>query len=175
MRTYKTSEAQAGTKSVLLRLCNPETIQRDMQQMQLAVAHRAHELFEKRGGEHGHDWEDWFQAESELLRPVSTALSESKDRLSIRVNVLGFEEHELRVSVEPKRIMIVGQKAVALPSEAGKVETTEWYPDQISKVIDLPTEIDPAGANVELQMGQLKFELPKHTSRKLKSRAKGVG
>ena len=31
------------------------------------IALRAHEIFLARGGEHGHDLEDWFQAESELL------------------------------------------------------------------------------------------------------------
>lgn len=38
----------------------------EMQQAHLAIARRAYELFETRGCEHGHDWEDWFRAESEL-------------------------------------------------------------------------------------------------------------
>jgi|HubBroStandDraft_5_1064220.scaffolds.fasta_scaffold962814_1 hypothetical protein len=37
-----------------------------MQQVYPAIARRAYELFEKRGYEHGHDWKDWFQAESQL-------------------------------------------------------------------------------------------------------------
>jgi hypothetical protein len=49
-------------------------LDREMQQVwkmdrhleHLAIAHRAHELFEVRGCKHGHDWEDWFRAESEL-------------------------------------------------------------------------------------------------------------
>jgi hypothetical protein len=32
------------------------------------IARRAFELYERRGGEHGHDWDDWFQAETELRR-----------------------------------------------------------------------------------------------------------
>jgi DUF2934 family protein len=31
------------------------------------IARRAYQLYEERGGEHGRDWEDWFQAECELL------------------------------------------------------------------------------------------------------------
>jgi hypothetical protein len=31
------------------------------------VARRAYELFLSRGGEHGHDLDDWFSAERELL------------------------------------------------------------------------------------------------------------
>lgn len=37
-----------------------------MQQEHLAIAQRAYELFDMRGCEHGHDREDWFQAELEL-------------------------------------------------------------------------------------------------------------
>jgi hypothetical protein len=30
------------------------------------IARRAYQLYEERGGEHGRDWEDWFQAERDL-------------------------------------------------------------------------------------------------------------
>jgi hypothetical protein len=33
-----------------------------------AVAHRAYELFLARGGQHGHDVEDWLAAERELAK-----------------------------------------------------------------------------------------------------------
>jgi len=32
-----------------------------------AIARRAYELFLERGGEHGHDVDDWLRAERELL------------------------------------------------------------------------------------------------------------
>ena len=35
----------------------------------VVIAKRAYELFLQRGGEHGHDWEDWLTAERELLPP----------------------------------------------------------------------------------------------------------
>lgn len=31
------------------------------------IARRAYQLFEERGREPGHEWEDWFRAERELL------------------------------------------------------------------------------------------------------------
>jgi hypothetical protein len=38
------------------------------------IAERAHDLFLGRGGEHGHDVEDWLQAERELRgAPSSTS------------------------------------------------------------------------------------------------------
>lgn len=33
------------------------------------IAARAYELYEQRGREHGHDWDDWFTAERELREP----------------------------------------------------------------------------------------------------------
>lgn len=38
----------------------------DQQQEHLAIAQRAYELFEMRGCENGHDWEDWFRPELQL-------------------------------------------------------------------------------------------------------------
>lgn len=162
MKSTKASNPTAETSATFLQPCDPEKLRWEMQSVQLAIARRAFELFEKRNGEHGHDWEDWFQAESELLRPVSVATLEGGDRLSLRVNVLGFGETELLVGIEPKRVVILGKKeVVTTETEGGKIEYLDWYPDQILHVIDLPAEVDPEGAVVELQTGLLKFELPK--------------
>ncbi len=48
-----------------------ETFPRDNQsalemEEHLAIATRARELFDARGCQEGHDWEDWLRAESEL-------------------------------------------------------------------------------------------------------------
>ncbi len=37
------------------------------------VAERAYQLFLARGGEHGHDLEDWIRAERELRKPKPRA------------------------------------------------------------------------------------------------------
>ena len=37
-----------------------------------AVARRAYELFLSRGGEHGHDQEDWYRAEQEVSGAANT-------------------------------------------------------------------------------------------------------
>ncbi len=171
MKPKKASRPKATQPSAaLLSLHKPEALQWEMQGVQLAIARRAYELFDTRGREHGHDWEDWFRAESELLRPVSVSMSESKERISVRANVLGFEENELRVSVEPCQITILAKKeASATETEGGKIEYIDWYPDQIAKVIDLGTEVKPESSVVELQAGVLQFELRKAAKHKAKA------
>ena len=156
----------------LLSPRNPEDLQREMQQVEFAIARRAYELFEARGHEHGHDWEDWFRAESELLRPVSVTMSESEDRISVHANVLGFEDKELKVSIEPRRITILGEKEPSATKAAGgKTAPIASDPGQILHVIDLATEVTAENAVVEWQAGLLKFELPKAGKAKIQTAA----
>jgi HSP20 family molecular chaperone IbpA len=88
-------------------------------------------------------------------------MSESTDRISIRADVAGFDQTELKVSIEPHRITILGQKETSgMKSEGGTIERTSSYPHQILEVVDLATQVTPERAVVELQGGVLKFELP---------------
>lgn len=161
MRSSKPSVSKVQPASVLLQPCAPETLQWDMQEVQLGIMRRAYELFEARNCEHGHNWEDWFQAESELLRSVPIVLAESTDHISVRVNVLGFDAEEVKVSIEPKRITILGRKKVVAGTAEISPRSVDFYPDQILRIFDLSPEVDPRGALVEFQSGVLKFELPK--------------
>jgi HSP20 family molecular chaperone IbpA len=52
-----------------------------------AIAQRTFGLFQQRGGADGRDLEDWFRAESELLKPVPIEISESNDTYTIRAEV----------------------------------------------------------------------------------------
>jgi len=158
-------QQQPEPSAALMSLCNPEDLSREVQEVRLAIARRAYELFEARGCEHGHDWEDWFRAESELLRSVSFATAESEYDITIRARVLGFGENELKVCVEPRRITILGKKGLnATETEGGKVEYIDWCPDQILQCIDLASAVVPEKSVVELRSGLLKFELPKVTA-----------
>ncbi len=45
----------------------------DSIELEEQIRHRAYELYEARGREHGHDREDWLQAEGEVLGPEHKA------------------------------------------------------------------------------------------------------
>jgi len=159
-----------------LEPCDLEGLRWDEQAIQLGVARRAYELFEARGCEHGHDWEDWFRAESELLCPVSYVTSENASSLSVRANVLGFENTELKTGVEPNRLTIFGQKhgVVSLTDEADAAKHANARPEQILRMIDLPFEIDPKGAVIEFKAGVLSFELPKAAEKAIVAEAQAA-
>ncbi len=168
MKSQRASKPKSDRPVVLLNASNPADLQRKVQKVQLAISRRAHELFEARGQEHGHDREDWFRAESELLCPVSVSLSESEDRISVCADVAGFDQTELEVSIEPSRISILGEKKTSgTKAKDGTIGRTSAAPDQILEVVDLATEVMPERAVVELQGGVLKFELPTAAQNKI--------
>ncbi len=165
MKSPKARKPKSDPPAVRLSPSDPADLRPKTQNLQLAIAHRAHELFEARGREHGHDQEDWFRAESELLCPVSISMSESERRIDVRAKVVGFDAAELEVSIEPSRITILGKKeAAATKAEAGTIEQSRSHPCQILEIVDLATEVIPERAVVELQGGVLKFELPTATT-----------
>jgi len=147
-----TGVAKAPKPAVRLNLTPPTDVEWGIQQIENQIAARAYEFFQARGCEHGHDWEDWFRAESELLRPTSIAISESNQRISVRVNVLGFEAGELKVSVEPFRVTILGTKRTTASTESD-------YPEQTFRVIELPTEVNPEAAAIVFESSVVKLEL----------------
>jgi HSP20 family protein len=145
--------AKAKTPALRLTATNPSQLEGEGQRLQFAIACRAYELFDLRGGEHGHDWEDWFRAESELLRPISVAISESDQRVSVRVNVIGFEAGELKVSVEPTQVTIFGAKVQPGPSAEPP------SPNHAHRVIELPAEVNLDAAAIVFEAGVIKLEL----------------
>lgn len=173
MKSTKTLRPTTQPPATLLQPSDPETLRWNMQEMQLAISSRAYELFQARNWEHGHDWEDWFRAETELLRPVSIAISETPVQYSIRANVLGLCADELQIGIEPTRITILGRKQTPAVTETKEATPADSYPEQVLRLIPLVSEVDPRGTVVEFQSGILKFELPKVP--KLDRKAAGAG
>jgi len=60
------------------------------------IARRAFEIFESSGGSPGHDLENWFRAESELLQPVSLNTTELYGEYVVRAEVPGFGGRDIR-------------------------------------------------------------------------------
>src|SRR5215475_241079 len=75
-------------------------------EIQEAIARRAYELFEDRDCVDGHDLQDWFRAESEVLIPISFSIEELDDRLIARAEVPLPTVDDLEVQVQDQRIII---------------------------------------------------------------------
>lgn len=141
------------------RLCPSNEMLERCRNVYDQVAIRAYQLFETRGGVHGHDWDDWFKAEAEMLRPVPVDIQEFPEKLIVTASVIGFGETELSVSIDLQRVIVAGKKET-VSEEGNKVVYIDWEPNQILCSIDLPAPVVPSDAKVRLQDGWLHFELP---------------
>jgi len=77
-----------------------------LQELHGVISRRAYELFEARGYEHGHDLEDWFRAEAELLHPVRPKIHHTVNTITVRAELPGFRADQIQVIVEPRRVTL---------------------------------------------------------------------
>jgi HSP20 family protein len=125
------------------------------------IAKRAYEIFAGNGRSVGHDLDDWFKAEMELLHPVHIHVTEAGDNLEVRAEVPGFNEKEIEVSVEPRRLTITGKRECNKEEKKGKTVYSERCSNQILRIIDLPMMVDPDKATATLKNGLLELMMPK--------------
>ena len=155
-----TAMQPAKTPLVVKHTATDEAFDR-IQQIYNSIARRAFEIFDNNGRWLGHELEDWFRAESELLHPLHLEIAESDDHVSIRAEVPGFSTKELEVSVEPRKLTIAGKHEAREENKKGKTIYSELCANEILRVIDLPAEVDSSKVSAILKDGVLKVELPK--------------
>jgi len=126
------------------------------------IARRAYEIFEKRGKVHGHDLEDWFKAESQILSPVPVAVNETEHLYTVTVDVSGFNADELDVRSVPFRIFIMGRHTD--PKEIQHSGESK----EVFKMIPLCNEIETNTVIAELDNGQLTISIHKAPAQQFK-------
>jgi HSP20 family molecular chaperone IbpA len=156
----KIADSQREQENGGIKIVFGEALGEFASSIQEGVARRAYELFEARGYQHGNDLADWLRAESELLHPLKVKTWETDREVIVTAEVPGFRPEEIKIGVEPQRVIISGNldprppRADAYPSRA---------PLALYHTLDLPAKIDPSRASATLVDELLKLELPKVT------------
>lgn len=139
-------------------ICSPDELLKRKGVLDRTISNRARELAAAHGGAQEVSPADWAQAEAEVLRPISLQIEDFAEIVRIRADVAGFEADELRLSIEPLRIIIAGRKEHQ-PPEGNRLFYVDWLPDEILHVLQLPEDIDPALAKMKFRAGVLELEL----------------
>jgi HSP20 family molecular chaperone IbpA len=124
------------------------------------IAQKAFEFFENRGYRFGHELEDWFKAERELLKRVPIEIKEVDHKLDIRAEVPGFTAENLKVSVEPERLTIKGETEFKTEKKDAGTLYSEWKSNKIFRSIDLPRRVDSKKAVATIKDGVLTLLIP---------------
>jgi HSP20 family protein len=129
-------------------------LERDIQR---AIGYRAYELYSQRGRSHGHDLEDWFRAESDLVRPGDVQISNAGGEWIVRATAPGFSAAQLRIGASPRKIIIWAEAARPGSAEAK-------YPQQLLGEIELPAEAIPEQSRATLTGDLLEVRISKRTA-----------
>jgi HSP20 family protein len=143
-----------------LRLVERNEFMARAQEIIDTIARRAFKIFESNGRILGHDLEDWFQAEAELLYPVHFELADTEGALELRAEVYGFEEKDLEVKVEPRRITIAAEREEKTERKDGAL-SKERRVKRVFRVLDLPVEVKATEITATLKEGILQVRMPK--------------
>jgi HSP20 family protein len=158
-----TSVAVQRVEEKPITLTPVENLMDRVNKMSEAITQRAYAIFEGNGRRFGHDLEDWFKAEMDMLHPVHVNIAEAEDSLEVKAEVPGFSEKEIEVSVEPRRLTITGKHETETTREEKKSKTvySEFCSDQILRAVDLPASVDADKTTATLKNGVLQLKMPK--------------
>ena len=121
-----------------------------------AIARRAYEIFERRGGLGWHELEDWRTAESEIRSKLFIGLTSSEDSLLVSCNIGRFEEDSVEIWVAPRQITIC-RKPVR---DEKQLPTSHSYRSVVFRIVALPVEVEPHRVFIKTKQKFLEIHLP---------------
>ncbi len=157
---------QTTEKPAIFKLMPEDRFFKRIADLRRLIERRAYQLFSTRGFTHGHDLEDWLQAESEILKAVPLEVSETENALTVKAILPGYSGNDIEIHVEPQRLFLCGQRHEKSEEEKSKsihsVVSSEW----MFRSVELPAQIDPEKVRATLSNGELQIELTKRSSGK---------
>lgn len=113
------------------------------------IRHRAYELFEARGSDHGSDLEDWLKAEEEFLIPGSVEPEQKPGIQRLRLSVPGTDRGDLQLLVLESILVLTEKnaKSPASPKTARQV-LYRWQLPENARVAEIVA--NGSGATLEI-------------------------
>jgi HSP20 family molecular chaperone IbpA len=94
-----------------------------------------------------------LKAEAELLHPVHLDLVESSSTFVIHAAMPGCKANDIEVNVEPNRVTSLAKCQTTDGLKGGKAIYSERTADQMLRILDLPTPVDPVEVTTTLKEG----------------------
>jgi len=113
---------------------------------------------ESQRGSSSHVLENWIEHQAERLRPIHITLSESSDALTVRADVPGVNEENLKINVEPARVVITRRPAAM---KGARTIYSAPCSGEGTHVIDLPNPVTVNKVRMGTHDGVLELDLVK--------------
>jgi HSP20 family protein len=132
----------------------------DIERVSDRIREKAYEIFTQ-NGHAGHDWEDWFQAERELLWEPKAELSESDNSVDVLIAVPGMNESDIKVTALPDQIVVSGRSQRSEERDGKNVHFSEFSSRELFRRFDLPAMVNVDKVAAKLDKGVLMITAPK--------------
>jgi HSP20 family molecular chaperone IbpA len=146
---------QAAPTATTIRVTEVNATEQ-MRRIDEAIAHRAYEIFERRGGMGWHELEDWRRAESEIRSKLCVGVTSSDDALSVSCDAAGFEMGTVEVWAAPRQLTVCGKPI----SHREPTVRPNPYHGLVFRVVPLPLEVEPSRVVTTLKRHFLEIHLP---------------
>ena len=97
----------------------------------------------------------------ECWRPAVNVY-ETQERVIVLVELAGITPEDVTVQVEPRQLLIQGQRPGVMPEAVQTLHQVEIWSGPFAFQAPLPTRIDPAQAEASYHDGLLEIQAPKH-------------
>lgn len=125
------------------------------------IGTRAFDFFRARGGEWGRELEDWFKAETEVLRFVPVEITEADGMIKVDASVPGYAPADIELSVKDNMIMMSGKTEKKEEKKDENLVYSDFRSDRFFRQFTLPSPVDADKAMATLKDGILHIDLPK--------------
>lgn len=163
MTLKKSSGNVAVASSVMSGPDTSNAIDQQIHDFRHRIAQRAFDLCSERGWIHGHDLDDWFRAEAEILTPAAVEIVDNGEEYNAEVEVPGFREQDLDILCDTNRVLIRGntERSSRQKDQNGRILYSDRQSNLIFRVIELPQEVKPEECEAVVHDGVLNLTLPK--------------
>jgi len=125
------------------------------------VARRAFQICEASGFTPGHETIDWQRAESEIVSPICGGWTVSDGTIVVTATAASYKEGEIEICVEPRRLVILGKQQAFSRRNALAQSRYNTQEKETVRILELPVEVDPAGATARFNHCMVEISLPK--------------
>ena len=156
------SALQRREAAIPVKLVAADVLLNRKNEIQNVIARRAYELFKGYGSVHGHDVDDWTEAKVEVVRGYRHDLKESAEAIVYKAELpCSFTTDQLNVSVEPRRLMLSGERELDVIRGGDTPAHMEKRAQRIFGVEELSVDVDPTRATAKLKSEMLEIVMPK--------------
>ncbi len=148
------TRTEADRASALVQTRTVQDIFDEVEAMQDRVRQRAYEIFQAHGGG-TRAFDDWLDAEHELVWKPPIELSEQDGEFIVEVAVPGIETKDIDVRVTPEDLLVRGRTEHTHARDGGTVHVCEMQSGEVFRTIHFPKRIDPEHVHADYRQGLL--------------------